>query len=361
MDVINFTDARILLKNENENSVFADTRISKHDVKSDWIWIDADLFEISEGTKLSALVVTRSGFHEILCMAQKKENNGSGLRLSIYKHLTGNEQRHESRYNLAAEGSLIVLEGAENVVNSQLSIRISDISSNGIGFLINESVSLKIKDEIEVFFVANGWSMRAIGTVTYVFGPRIGARLRDIEKSHVIKDNNRFSKETKDKIDKALEQLFICAHYVNIAKDTYMEVNCMPHIRHIVGEEKSAKAAFKKILDATVSSSYKDTVAEFFDLSTLNKRLRNKPQISVEFLDVYMGVCRSVFVPVDYDEHDNLHGVLHVAQKLDDELVKLRSNKEAADALNEAMNEGGLPEEGATENPEPSTETADNT
>ena len=325
----NFVDARILLKEEQDNKVLADTRIVDQDVTNDWIWIEADDFDITEGTKLSALIVTKAGFNEVLCMAQRKENNGTGLRLSIYKHLSDSDKRAESRYNVSAEGSLIVINGTETVLNRQIGIQITDISSNGIGFIINEKLTLNIKDTIEVFFVANGWSMRASGKVTYVFGPKIGARLSNIQKNHIVKDNNRFSKETKEKIDKAFEQLYICAHYVNLATDTFMEVNCMPHVRHLISTEKSAQKALHSIVDEVVDKEFSEAVAEFYDLDTLPKRLKQKPYISMEFRSIFMGVVRIVIVPVDYDDNGRLHGVLHVAVKIEEDLLKLRQNSMA--------------------------------
>ena len=63
---------------------------------------------------------------------------------------------------------------------------------------------------------------------------------------------------------------------------------------------------------------------EFVDISTLEKRLLGKNNISHEFIDKKSGWCRSRFIPVDYDENGRLLHVLFCIECIEEE--KKREN-----------------------------------
>lgn len=313
-----YRGARILLKRIGEDPIVADTTIKSYDVDNEWIWVDSDGFFVPENTQLEGIIITPNKFHEILCMVRRKESS-TGLQLAIYKHLSDDEKRHEDRYNLATKGYIILATAGPLYKDKKIAVTITDISANGIGFIVDSDVKITKSMTIDIYFNIQGGEMKGKCQAINIFGPKVGAKLLSMEKVHA--DINAIDMDVEGelrlKIDKALESTYLSIHYMDIYSDTFVEVLSTPQIRNLMGKAKVTSKILQRILDAAISDSDRPKMEAFYDWATLESRLKNRKSLSCVVSGGYIGTVLVSLIPVEKDAHGCTQGLLHTIQRIE--------------------------------------------
>lgn len=97
----------------------------------------------------------------------------------------------------------------------------------------------------------------------------------------------------------ALTHLVYSLHIFDLENDTMERLIESDIMKQIVGNEESAQKMSNTIIKATCKDEFLDMMMEFVDLSTVSKRMENKPYLTCEFLGKYHGWTRMSFIPIE--------------------------------------------------------------
>ncbi len=322
-----YVNARVLIKSQKDDTVLADSVIVDHDVETGTIWVKAENFFIQENTKIEALIINSDNIVDCLCTARRKDQDGTRQIFAIYK-LQSYEDRKDNRFRMTAPGSMLVIAGTDELKNRRIGVNIIDISTGGIGLIMTEQLPIENGSICEVYFSTNGWSMKAKCVVKNLFGPRLGCRLVSYEKQQLPKQNEFVNDPfLKAQINRAMEEMLVCLHYVDCDKDIYNVIKSMDYVKYTIGNESSARKALGKVIEHIADEGERERLRKFYNLDNLKERMKTKRLLSTFFNGRHLGVCQISLVPVVRDENGDVTGILHVIQKLDE------------DAYNQVMNE----------------------
>lgn len=151
---------------------------------------------------------------------------------------------------------------------------------------------------------------------------------------------------TRRKEDRSVSELLFAVQSIDEIKSAELEANAIRdavlRMYHTVLLCDSATGTYKilKISDANlqeqeeprdlqrdlnymaenlIPEEYKDSVKEFCDLSTLEARMRNKNDISIEHIGINKLWSRSSFVEISRDKRNRLDKFLYVSKYIEDE------------------------------------------
>lgn len=140
----------------------------------------------------------------------------------------------------------------------------------------------------------------------------------------------------------ALANSYISLHFLDLSEDKFTEMKAIPQITQVIGTEGTVSGNFEKIMRHMSHAEYKESVADFIDVSTLSERMHGKVMISHEFLGNVSGWCRIEFYPLSYSETGELSQALFAVKKIEDEKKRefeYRSEIEKALEINRVQNE----------------------
>ena len=190
---------------------------------------------------------------------------------------------------------------------------------------------LRYKDEISGFFGVDNPPKGDYRGLT-IFLDMIGTLLISLVKlrNSFIKSN----KEARLSSYTSLSKIYTSMHLVDVQTKKYHIVKMTDQIVECLGKDFKKMGEYEirddfcghinDMVEKMCIESQRQESLEFVDISTLEKRLLGKNNISHEFIDKKSGWCRSTFIPVDYDENGRLLHVLFCIECIEEE--KKREN-----------------------------------
>ena len=190
---------------------------------------------------------------------------------------------------------------------------------------------LRYKDEISGFFGVDNPPKGDYRGLT-IFLDMIGTLLISLVKlrNSFIKSN----KEARLSSYTSLSKIYTSMHLVDVQTKKYHIVKMTDQIVECLGKDFKKMGEYEirddfcghinDMVEKMCIESQRQESLEFVDISTLEKRLLGKNNISHEFIDKKSGWCRSRFIPVDYDENGRLLHVLFCIECIEEE--KKREN-----------------------------------
>ncbi len=82
----------------------------------------------------------------------------------------------------------------------------------------------------------------------------------------------------------AVSKLYFSIYRIDLQKDFYEEISSDQSIHRLTGHEGKAQNKMYELCDSIVSEKYRKPVRQFFDLSTVAKRLENTSTVEMEYL-----------------------------------------------------------------------------
>ena len=117
---------------------------------------------------------------------------------------------------------------------------------------------------------------------------------KDIEKANI-------EREEQYNILKSMSEVYYSMHLLNLKENTVFAYSARNEVEEIVNKESNADVQMRAIMTATVEDEYLDSVLEFVDLKTLSERMKNKKNISFEFVAKNYGWFRCEFIAIESD------------------------------------------------------------
>lgn len=115
----------------------------------------------------------------------------------------------------------------------------------------------------------------------------------------------------------ALLQIFNSIYSVDFVKDAIEEVKGTPLITDFLNEGLSVNDVIERFIEERVLKQHEQHIRDFFDLTTLSDRLRDKDFISDIYMSSIYGWIRIWIVPSKWNEEGKLENVLLCLQKAD--------------------------------------------
>lgn len=117
--------------------------------------------------------------------------------------------------------------------------------------------------------------------------------------------------------------IYLSMHVLDLKNNTMEVLNCAEHISNVVGEKRdNIQELLRDTMRKLTNEQYIDSMMEFIDFRTLDKRMEGVKTITLEFIGNMSGWCRARFIAVDYDDDHLLRRVLWVIENIDAEKKK---------------------------------------
>lgn len=136
------------------------------------------------------------------------------------------------------------------------------------------------------------------------------------------KDIERANAKTKEQFDilKSMAEIYYSMHLINLTENTVVEYSSRNEVKDIVNQKSDADMQMRAIMTATVEDEYLDRILKFTDLTTLSERMKDKKNISYEFVAKNYGWFRCEFIAVETDEQTGCPDkVMFTTQIIDEE------------------------------------------
>ena len=142
------------------------------------------------------------------------------------------------------------------------------------------------------------------------------------------KEYEDINEELSRKIDQiqSMSKVYFASFYVDIAKDTFVEINSVPSVRDKIGASGSAQEALNILCDKMVTPETAENLREAVDLSTIRERMRDTDVITAEYVSLASGWCRFYVISGDRDADGNVKTLFLAARNIREE--KLREEKQ---------------------------------
>ena len=162
---------------------------------------------------------------------------------------------------------------------------------------------------------------------------------------HIIKEEKKHQHELetalaetrmKNQILSAISKIYVSIYRIDLTTDQYEEISDDMYNTHQTHSVNGARMKFKDICCSTVASEYQDQFFNFFDLSTLARRLRYDETTAVEYLaqDGNWHLIR--FIVQKRDDSGNVLEVLCVIRIISEEKRREKYWIVAAEEANRA-------------------------
>ncbi|MGN0575211.1 MAG: GAF domain-containing protein [Ruminococcus sp.] len=100
-------------------------------------------------------------------------------------------------------------------------------------------------------------------------------------------------------IIRSLSNVFFALYYIDIEGNFYQEIFSPDNMHHVCGEKGDADYFTQNTVNISANEEYRSAMNIFTDLSTIDERLRDKPIITQEYVDINGSWVRCSFFPVE--------------------------------------------------------------
>ena len=140
----------------------------------------------------------------------------------------------------------------------------------------------------------------------------------------------------------AIGKIYYAIFRIDLINDVYEEISSDSEVHHLTGKSGQASTEMMELCDAFVVPQYRDRIKQFFDLSTLARRLKNDETIASEYLAMDGNWHTARFIAKRRDKNGEVTHVLYVTRLISD--IKRREQNwiaiaEEANRANDAKTE----------------------
>lgn len=118
----------------------------------------------------------------------------------------------------------------------------------------------------------------------------------------------------KNEVISALSQIYNAIFLINLEKDSFKEISGKGSTHRLAGKSGCASLEMNRLCNEFIVSEYKDKLRQFFDISTLQERLKNEETIATEYLTNDNNWHTARFIVRRRNESNTITDVLYVTQ-----------------------------------------------
>ncbi len=156
-----------------------------------------------------------------------------------------------------------------------------------------------------------------------------------------------FKEEAKNeglyKAYKVLSNVYMSMYRIDVINKKYYEIKTTKYIkRDVVDSEGQWYGNIQNAVEDLCSVPFRKSLLEFLDINTFEERLKDRDQLSFEFVAKYSGWCRGRIIKGDLDENGRLFHVIWAIEVIELDKQREEALKKAAytDLLTGIYNRG---------------------
>ncbi len=141
----------------------------------------------------------------------------------------------------------------------------------------------------------------------------------------------------------AISSIFLSMHRIDVKNNRFYEIKTTKYIKKIImANEGLWDGSIQTVMQDLCTAPFRESLLKFLDIHTFEERLKDKDQISYEFIARYSGWCRGRIIKEDVDEDGKLSHVIFTIEVIDVDKQREESLKKAAhtDLLTGIFNRG---------------------
>lgn len=124
---------------------------------------------------------------------------------------------------------------------------------------------------------------------------------------------------TSNDIISAISKIYYLIYRIDLVKDHYVEITSESEVYRVTGKQGEATKKMQELCDRFVAPEYHESIAHFFDLSTMQDRLREEDTIAMEYLAKDGNWHLARFIVKNRDEKGEVTNILYVTRIVNDE------------------------------------------
>ncbi len=155
----------------------------------------------------------------------------------------------------------------------------------------------------------------------------------DREKQRVLREALNETR-INNEIISAISKIYFSIYRIDLEKDVYDEVVSINEVHKMTGVSGKASEKMVEICKAVVARDYQDRIMRFFDLSTLQERLKNTDTVTLEYMVPDGNWQLARFIAKNRNEQGVVTKVLYVTREVSDVMLRERNWFMAAEAAN---------------------------
>jgi len=148
--------------------------------------------------------------------------------------------------------------------------------------------------------------------------------------------------ETRFNIINSMTSIYFASFYIDLVKDTFVTLKTQDNIVDLINESGNAQEALNKACDYLIVPEYQETMKVFWDLSTINERLKDKDVVSCRYIGTTSGWSMAYLIAGDRDEEGNLLHLFYACRTIRDEQEREAKQVRKLEDINRIVSSAGL-------------------
>jgi len=142
---------------------------------------------------------------------------------------------------------------------------------------------------------------------------------------YILLENNLISEKEQERlaarynIIKSISSIYFVSYYIDLKNDTYVELTAKDNIREFVKYRGKAQESLNVASEKLIVPEHSEMMRKFWDLSTVNERLRNTNAVTCKYIGVTTGWSQAYFIAGDRDRAGNVQHVIFAARMIHEE------------------------------------------
>lgn len=148
--------------------------------------------------------------------------------------------------------------------------------------------------------------------------------------------------ETRFNIINSMTSIYFASFYIDLKKDTFVTLKSRENIVNLINESGDAQASLNMACDNLIVPEYQEKMRAFWDLSTINERLKDKDVVSCKYIGVTSGWSMAYLIAGDRDEEGNLLHLFYACRTIRDEQEREAKQVRKLEDINRIVSSAGL-------------------
>ncbi len=139
-----------------------------------------------------------------------------------------------------------------------------------------------------------------------------------------IEENKELATNLKgrDLMLQSISKVYFATFYIDIQTGRFEEISSLDALRRVIGVRGNAQRALYMICDNLVEDEKSQAIRKFVDLSTIDKRLKDKDVITCDYKGVYSGWSQMYLIACDRFEDGRIKTLLVASRRIAEEKAR---------------------------------------
>lgn len=153
--------------------------------------------------------------------------------------------------------------------------------------------------------------------------------------------NQRYLEE-RINIIQSVTSIFFASYYIDLEKGSYVEYSAKDSIKLKIPSKGNAQNFLNVACEQLIIPAYYEIMREFFDLSTITERLKDRNVVTCNYIGVTTGWSMAYLIAGDRDMFGNVRHVFFCARTIHDEKEREQEQNKKMEEYNNIIANAGI-------------------